>query len=151
MEGMERRTVMGSLRRLPRSVRLGVAVVVAGIAGWIWAGVARQHPEPVMPLVTPGATVPPGASTTTGMSTVGIVGIRRGTGRALIVNVAACGSVRNAVDVGEDATRVVLYARTTGGGDGFCSDGVTVSLVREFDGRTVVDGHSSRPVAVDPQ
>jgi uncharacterized protein YjhX (UPF0386 family) len=84
------------------------------------------------------------------MSAVGVVGVRLGEGsRTLIVNLAACGAIRNAVDVSEDASRVLLYARTTGGGDGFCSDGTTVSLNQELGQRTVVDGHSGQPLSVE--
>lgn len=141
---------MNVARRLPRPVKLGVVVVVIGVAVWALVAVTRRN-EPYMPRVTPGATAPAGASTTTGMSAVGIVGVRSGErARSLIVNLAACHADRNAVDISEDGSRVLLYARTTGGIDGFCSDGVTVSLAQELGQRTVVDGNSGQPLTVEP-
>lgn len=81
---------------------------------------------------------------------VGVALVRLGEGsRTLVVNLAACGAIRNAVDVSEDASRVLLSARTTGGSDAFCSDGVTVFLTQELGQRTVVDGHSGQPVSVE--
>ena len=103
-----------------------------------------------MPTVTPGGAAPPGASTTTGMSAVEIVGVRLGDGpRTLVVNLAACGAARNAVDVSEHPSRVLLYARTTGGSDAFCSDGTTVSLTRDLGQRTIIDGQSGKPLTVE--
>jgi hypothetical protein len=135
--------------RLPGPMKLGVVVIVIGVVTWVLF-VATRGNEPSMPTVTPGVTAPPGASTTTGMSAVGVVGVRLGDGpRTLVVNLAACGAVRNAVDVSEDASRVLLYARTTGGGDAFCSDGITVSLNQDLGQRTVIDGQSGQPLIVE--
>jgi hypothetical protein len=135
--------------RLPGLIKLGVVVVVIGVAIWVLSAAIGGN-EPSMPTVTPGVTAPPGASTTTGMSAVGVVGVRLGDGpRTLVVNLAACGAVRNAVDVSEDTSRVLLYARTTGGGDGFCSDGTTVSLNQDLGQRSVIDGQSGQPLTVE--
>jgi hypothetical protein len=140
---------MNMARRLPGPVKLGVVVVVIGIATWVWFSAVRENKR-FMPTVTPGATAPPGASTTTGMAAVEIVGVRLGDRpHILVVNLAACGAARNAVDVSEDPSRVLLYARTTGGGDAFCSDGTTVSLTRDLGQRTVIDGQSGKPLTVE--
>jgi hypothetical protein len=151
MVRMKRLTAMNAARRLPRPLTLGAVIVVIGVAAVaVSAFVARLENEPYMPTVTPGATAPAGATTTTGMSAVGIVGARLGERvRTLIVNLAACNAERNAVDIGEDGSRVLLYARTTGGGDGFCSDAVTVSLGQELGQRTVIDGSSGQPLTVE--
>ena len=142
---------MNMARRLPGPVKIGLFVVLIGVAAWALFAATRRK-EPFMPTVTPGVTAPPGATTTTGMSAVGVVGFRFGEGpRTLVVNVAACGAVRNAVDVSEDPSRVLLYARTTGGSDAFCSDGATVSLAQELGQRTVIDGHSGQPAIVEGQ
>jgi hypothetical protein len=148
---------------------VGLAVVVAG-ALWGVVTLTRPSPQDVMPrLVSLGSGGAEGPSapteatsaptqatspldnvtTTTGLSAVDIVSVRLGEKRKdLIVNLAACNAERNAVDVAEDETRVLLYARTTGGGDGFCSDGVTVSLARELGQRTVLDGNSGKTITV---
>lgn len=133
-----------------RTVKIALAVVL--LAGALWGGLTltRLGPRDVMPTVSPGGTAPPGASTTTGMSAVGVVGVRVGEEpRNLVVNLAACGAVRNAVDVSEVASRVLLYARTTGGGDGFCSDGTTVSLSQDLGQRTVIDGLTGQSLTVE--
>jgi hypothetical protein len=135
-----------------RGLKVGLAVVALAALGKLAYDVTRPDPEPYMPTVTPGATAPAGATTTTGMSAIGIVSVRLGErARTLIVNLAACNADRNAVDVAEDGSRVLLYARTTGGTDGFCSDGVTVSLAQELGRRTLVDGNSGQPLPVEPQ
>ena len=134
-----------------RAVKVGLAVVV--LAGALWGVVTLTRPSQrdVMPTVTPGATLPAGATTTTGMSAIGIVSVRLGErARTLIVNLAACNADRNAVDIGEDGSRVLLYARTTGGSENACSDGVIVSLAQELGQRTVVDGNSGQPLTVEP-
>lgn len=133
-----------------RAVKAGLAVVVLAGAVWGIVALARPSARVVMPTGTPSVTAPPGASTTTGMSAVGVALVRLGEGsRTVVVNLAACGAIRNAVDVSEDASRVLLSARTTGGSDAFCSDGVTVFLTQELGQRTVVDGHSGQPVSVE--
>jgi hypothetical protein len=130
----------------------GLVVIAFAAVAWFAFDFTRPRTESVMPTVTPGATVPVGATTTTGMAAIGIVSVRSGEReRTLIVNVAACNADRNAVDIAEDSSRVLLYARTTGGTDGFCSDGVTVSLTQELGQRTVVDGNSGRPLTVEPR
>lgn len=148
-----------------RAVKAGLAVVV--LAGAVWGAVTLTRPSPqdVMPRVaslgaaaegtsaqTEATSAPTQATsalanvtTTTGMSAVDIVSVSVGEKRQdLIVQLAACNAERNAVDVAEDETRVLLYARTTGGDDGFCSDGVMVSLARELGQRTVVDGQQRK-------
>jgi len=67
----------------------------------------------------------------------------------LIVNLAACNAERNAVDIAEDRSQVLLYARTTGGSDGFCSDGVTVPLAQELGQRTIVAGNSGQRLTME--
>jgi hypothetical protein len=136
--------------RRHRAVKVGFAVVV--LAGALWGGVTLTRPSTrdVMPTGSPGGTAPLVVSTTTGMSAVGVVGVRVGEGsRTLVVNLAACGAVRNAVDVIEDASRVLLYARTTGGGDGFCSDGTNVVLSQDLGQRTVIDGQTGQSLTVE--
>ena len=155
-----------------RAIKAGLAVVV--LAGAVWGAVTLTRPSPqdVMPRLAslgPGAegplapteatsapTQPTSAldnvTTTTGMSAVDIVSVRLGEKRQdLIVELAACGAERNGVDVAENETRVLLYARTTGGGGGFCSDGVTVSLDRELGHRTVVDGNSGKTITLQAE
>lgn len=162
----------GLVIRHQRAVKAGLAVVV--LAGAVWGAVTLTRPSPqdVMPRLVSlgppadGPSVPTEATsaptratsplanvtTTTGMSAVDIVSVSVGEKRHdLIVNLAACNAERNAVDVAENETRVLLYARTTGGGDGFCSDGVTVSLARELGQRTVVDGNSGKSVTVQTE
>lgn len=154
-----------------RAVQVGLAVVV--LAGGLWGVVTLTRPSPkdVMPRVVSLGPGPEGPSspteatsaptqatspldnvtTTTGMSAVDIVSVSVGDKRRdLIVNLAVCNAERNAVDVAENETRVLLYARTTGGG-GFCSDGVTVSLARELGQRTVVDGNSGKVITVQSE
>ena len=126
-----------------RAVKAGLAVVVLAGAVWGIVALARPSARVVMPTGTPSVTVPIGDSH-------GVALVRLGEGsRTLVVNLAACGAIRNAVDVSEDASRVLLSARTTGGSDAFCSDGVTVFLTQELGQRTVVDGHSGQPVSVE--
>jgi hypothetical protein len=154
-----------------RAVKAGVAVVV--LAGAVWGAVTLTRPGPrdVMPRLaslgagngtsaqteaTSAPTQPTSAlanvTTTTGMSAVDIVSVSLGDKRNdLLVNLAACNAERNAVDVAEDENRVLLYARTTGGGDGFCSDGVTVPLARELGERTVVDGNSRKTITLQAE
>ena len=161
----------GLVIRHSRAAKAGLAIVV--VAGAVWGAVTLTRPSPqdVMPGVAslgPGVEAPPqteatsaptratsaadNVTTTTGMSAVDIVSVRLAPRRRdLIVQLAACNAERNAVDVSEDETRVLLYARTTGGGDGFCADGVTVSLARELGQRTAVDGHRGKDVAVQSE
>lgn len=160
------------MTRHHRAAEAGLAVVV--LAGAVWGVVTLTRPSAhdVMPGVasvgagaqgpsapTEGTSAPTQATspadnvtTTTGMSAVDIVSVRLGERhKDLIVNLAACNAERNAVDVSEDETRVLLYARTTGGGDAFCSDGVTVSLARELGRRTVADGNSGKNITVQTE
>jgi hypothetical protein len=136
--------------RRRRVVKAGLAVIALVALGWVAIELTRPDTESYMPTDRPGVTAPAGVTTTTGMSAIGIVSVRLGERRQLIVNLAVCNADRNAVDVAEDGTRVVLTARTTGGAEGFCSDGVTVSLTQDLGQRAVIDASSGRPLIVEP-